>query len=122
VRPSFSSTAAHAEEYAERRLGRRIAARRAAALLAARHVPRFARQDLDVAFADAHILGRHVAPAQALDATPEGAQERLALVVLCIAQDDRLAAAERESCHRILEAHAARQAQDVFERSLLCRV
>ena len=96
-----------------------IAARRAAALLAARNLPRFARQDFDVAFADADILGGDVAPAQALDATPEGAQERLALVVLGIAQDDRLAAAERESRHRVLEAHAARQAQHVFERGVL---
>ncbi len=63
----------------------------------------------------ADVLGGDVAAAQALDEATVGAQERLGLDALGVADDDGLAATEVEAGHGRLVAHPARQPEHVAE-------
>ena len=70
----------------------------------------------------ADVLGRDVAPVERVDEAAERAEQRLALVLARIADDDGLAAAEVESRDRCLEGHAAREAHRVDDRLALVLV
>ena len=108
----------HAAEDAPRRHRRGIAG---AALLdrEAGDVARLARDDLGVGGRRADVLGRQVAAAERLDEPPQRPEQELALLRARIADDHRLAAAEREPGRRVLVGHPPRQAQDVGQRRLV---
>ena len=71
----------------------------------------------------ADVLGGHVAPGQRFDRLAERDQLRLVDPrALLRRQHDRLAAAQRQPRHRILEAHAPRQPQRIGDRSVGRRI
>ena len=78
-------------------------------------------RDLDhVGDVDADILGGHVAPPRPSTALPKAASMSGVLVRSAVGEHHGLAAAERQSRHRILVAHSARQAQRIVKASSSC--
>lgn len=67
----------------------------------------------------ADILGGDVAAAETVDEAAEAPPQGLALVPVRVADDDRLAAAQRQAGDGGLEGHGARQAQHVLKRLVL---
>ena len=67
---------------------------------------------------DAHadVLGGDVAAAEPVDGAAERGQQVGRLVLALIGEDHRLAAAQRQPGHGVLEAHAPRQPQRVGQR------
>jgi hypothetical protein len=67
---------------------------------------------------DAHpdILGGDVAAAEPLDGAAVGGEHLGRLGAVLVGEDHRLAAAERQAGHGVLEAHPARQAKNVADR------
>src|SRR6185295_12329347 len=113
---------AHGEVDTECSLRRRIAASACAALLASADVTRMPGEDLDIGFRDADVLGRDVSTAETSDGATKCVQQAFGLADLRVSDDDRLATAKRQPSERILEAHAARKSQHIFECLLLCGV
>jgi hypothetical protein len=73
---------------------------------------------LHVLGAGADVLGRDVEPVERVDVAAEGPEQLLGLVLLGVADDHGLAAAEVEAGRRRFVGHAAREAEDV-EHGLL---
>lgn len=78
-----------------------------------------ARHEVHVLDVGAHVAGGDVAAAQRLDEAAVGAEHRLVLVLVRVADDDGLAAAEVEAGERVLVGHAAGEVERVLQRRLL---
>jgi hypothetical protein len=94
----------------------RIAADRAFGHRQAGDVAGLLRHLDEVGHADSDVFGGDVGAAQPLDGPAIGGEHLGGLGPGRVGEDHRLAAAEREAGHRILEAHAAREAERVADR------
>src|SRR5690606_7845971 len=102
---------------------RRVAVTQAAvqglALAGAGHVAGALGHDAHLRHPGAGVCGGDVAPAETVDEVAHGLEQRLALVAARIADDHRLATAQRQARQRRLVGHAAGQAQHVAQGLLV---
>ncbi len=107
------------DEHAERGGRRGVAAGDAAiqggAWRCAHHMAGALGEGLHLGITRARVGGGDVAPAEAVDEIAHGVQQRLALARVRIADDHRLAAAQRQAGQGGFERHPARQAQHVAQ-------
>jgi hypothetical protein len=66
--------------------------------------------------ARAHVFGRDVAPAEDLNETTVSTEDLLTVLCLVVADNDRLAAAQKKSRHGVLVRHAARKSERIGNR------
>ena len=92
------------------------------ALTGAGHVAGALGHDLHLGHAGAGVGRGDVAPAELVDEVAHGLEQRLALAAARVADDHRLAAAQRQARQRGLVGHAARQAQHVAQGLLVAGV
>src|SRR4051812_41452111 len=76
---------------------------------------RLLRDAFHVRGGGADVFGRDVETAERVDESTEGLEE-LRRLATGVADDDRLAAAERQVGHGVLEAHAAREPERIRDR------
>jgi hypothetical protein len=78
--------------------------------LQAAHIRSLSRDDFHVRNRRADVLGGDVAAFERIDQAAERFEQARRFGLAAIDHHDGLAAAERQACHRILVAHASRQA------------
>ena len=112
----------NAEEYAERRPRRRIAAGALPFLRQTRDVLRLLANDAHVVDRDADVLGGDVGAVQALNVPAELAELLRGSGPIVGGENDGFAAAEREAGNRILIGHSPGEAKHVGQRVRARRV